>query len=118
MCIRDRSSRECPASIAAADLVVRQAVDAPVVVTWNARRSKQGCTSPSAPWAKPGWYHVEAAAWAGEPTDVQFELVAPAAPVVTQTATPEPAKKGKKGNRKKNGGNQNGGVDVEGNPEG
>lgn len=92
------SSRECPASIAATDLVVRKAVDAPVTVTWNARRSEEGCTSPSAEWAYPGWYHIEAAALAGEPTDVQFELVAPSAPVVTKTVDPKPGK-GKKGKR-------------------
>ena len=42
----------------------------------------------------------------GEETDVQFELLAPAQPTVTQTATPEsPA-----GNRNGNGnGNGNGG---------
>ena len=98
------STRECPASVAVQDVVVRQAVDTPVVVTWNARRSEEGCSSPSAAWAKLGWYHIEAAALAGEPTDVQFELVAPASAVITRTAEPEPAAKGKKskkGNKNK-----------------
>ncbi|UUZ60793.1 hypothetical protein [Nocardioides sp. B-3] len=69
------SSRECPASIVPRDVVVRQAVDAPVTVVWQqARRSDEGCTE-QRDWALPGFYHVEAAALGGEPTDVQFELV-------------------------------------------
>lgn len=88
------SSRECPAAIVPQDVVVRQAVDAPVVVTWNARRSDEDCSSLTE-WALPGYYHVEAAALAGEPTDVQFELVRPASEVITKTVTPKP-QKGKK----------------------
>ena len=96
------SLRECPTAIAATDLVVRRAVDAPVTVTWNARRSEEGCSSPSAEWARLGWYHVQAAALAGEPTDVQFELVAPSAAVVTKTVEPKPSK-GKAKKAKKRG---------------
>jgi hypothetical protein len=88
------SSRECPASIPVQDVVVRQAVDTPVVVTWSARRSDETC-SQFTDWAKLGFYHVEAAALGGDGTDVQFELVAPQPGVVTQTA--EPKKQGKKG---------------------
>jgi hypothetical protein len=88
------STRECPAAIVPQDVVVRQAVDAPVVVTWNARRSDEECSSLTE-WALPGYYHVEAAALAGEPTDVQFELVRPASEVITKTVTPKP-QKGKK----------------------
>ena len=40
-------------------------------------------------WAKLGFYHVEAAALGGDGTDVQFELVAPTAPVITKTADPQ-----------------------------
>ena len=94
------SSRECPASIAVQDLVVRQAAEVPVVVTWSAKRSDDGCTDRTE-WAKPGFYHVEAAALGGEATDVQFELVAPSAPVVTKTADPQP--QGKKGKSNKQG---------------
>jgi hypothetical protein len=83
------SSRECPASIPAQDVVVRQGVDTPVVVTWSAKRSDETC-SKWTDWAKLGFYHVEAAALCGEPTDVQFELVAPQPGVVTQTVQPEP----------------------------
>ncbi len=86
------SSQECPASIPTGDVVVRRAVDAPVAVTWHARRSDEEC-SRFTDWARPGFYHVKAAALGGEATDVQFELVAPSAPVVTRTAEPKPQKK-------------------------
>ncbi len=82
------SSRECPASIPVQDVVLRQAVDTPVVVTWSAKRSDETC-SKWTDWAKLGYYHVEAAALGGEGTDVQFELVAPQPGVVTQTVQPE-----------------------------
>ncbi|WP_210439700.1 hypothetical protein [Nocardioides xinjiangensis] len=82
------SSRECPASIPPQDVVVRQAVDAPVVVTWSARRSDEGCTK-WAEWARVGFYHVEAAALGGEPTDVQFELVPRQPEVITKTVDPQ-----------------------------
>lgn len=83
------SSRECPAAIVPQDVVVRQAVDAPVVVTWNAKRSDEECSALTE-WALPGFYHVETAALAGEPTEVQFELVRPASEVITKTVTPKP----------------------------
>lgn len=85
------SSRECPAAVVPQDVVVRQAVDAPVVITWNARRSDEECSALTE-WALPGYYHVEAAALAGEPTEVQFELVRPASEVITKTVTPKPQK--------------------------
>jgi hypothetical protein len=82
------SSRECPASIPPQDVVVRQAVDAPVVVTWSAKRSDEGCTKWT-DWAMPGFYHVEAAALGGDGTDVQFELTGGVPAVVTTTADPQ-----------------------------
>ena len=82
------SSRECPASIPVQDVVVRQGVDTPVVVTWSAKRSDEEC-SQWTDWAMPGFYHVEAAALGGDGTDVQFELVGAQPEVVTQTVEPE-----------------------------
>lgn len=82
------STRECPAAIPVQDVVVRQAVDTPVVVTWkDGKRSDETCSGRT-DWARPGFYHVEAAALGGDGTDVQFELVAPTAPVITKTADP------------------------------
>lgn len=82
------STRECPVAIPPQDVVVRQAVDVPVVVTWSARRSDETCSDRTA-YAMPGFYHVAAAALGGEATDVQFELVAPQPGVITKTAEPE-----------------------------
>lgn len=108
------STRQCPAAIAPQDVVVRQAVDAPVVVTWkDAKRSDDTCSGRT-DWAYPGFYHVEAAALGGDGTDVQFELVAPQPAVVTETAQPQ--QQGGKGKGK--GGRGGSGPDVQGNPEG
>jgi hypothetical protein len=98
------SSRECPDSIPVQDVVVRQAVDAPVVVTWSeGKRSDETCSGRT-DWAKPGFYHVQAAALGGEPSDLQFELVAPTAPVITKTAEPEQGgTTGKKGTKDRDG---------------
>jgi hypothetical protein len=91
------STRECPTAIAVQDVVVRQAVDTPVVVTWaDGKRSDETCSGRTE-WAFPGFYHVLAASLGGEGTDVQFELVAPQPAVVTTTADPKPGKKNKDG---------------------
>ena len=91
------STRECPAAIPVQDVVVRQAVDTPVVVTWkDGKRSDETCSGRT-DWARPGFYHVEAAALGGEATDVQFEVVAPSAPVITKTADPQQGGKKKDG---------------------
>jgi hypothetical protein len=82
------SSRECPAAIPPQDVVVRQAVDAPVVVTWSAKRSDEEC-SKWTDWAQVGFYHVKAAALGGEGTDVQFELLPRQPEVITETADPQ-----------------------------
>jgi hypothetical protein len=93
------SSRECPKVIPTQDVVVRRAVATQVPVIWNSRRSDEYCSDRTA-WALPGFYHVAAAALSGEPTDVQFELTAPLAETVTQTAAPENGNKGKGGKGK------------------
>ena len=83
------STRECPSAIAVQDVVIRQAVDTPVVVTWaDGKRSDETCSGRT-DWARPGFYHVEAAALGGDGTDVPFELVAPTPAVVTKTAEPQ-----------------------------
>jgi hypothetical protein len=90
------SSRDCPDAIPAQDVVVRRASITQVPVVWSSRRSDEYCTDRTA-WALPGFYHVATAALAGEPTDVQFELLAPTPPTVTETARPHQG--GKNGNR-------------------
>ncbi|SEC29848.1 hypothetical protein SAMN04489844_2036 [Nocardioides exalbidus] len=94
------SSQQCPDSIPLQDVVVRNAVEVPVTLTWaEGKRSDETCSGRT-DWARPGFYHVESAALGGEGTDVQFELVAPQPGVVTQTADPQTqGGTGKKGDR-------------------
>ncbi len=109
------SSRECPRGVPEQDVVVRSAVDVPVVVSWQeGRYSNEGCVLGD--WARPGFYHVEAAAIGGEATDVQFELIAPTAPVITKTAEPE--QQGGKGGKKNPDKSHQPGEDGDGNSEG
>lgn len=109
------STRECPVAIPVQDVVIRQAVDAPVVVTWSAKRSDETCSGRT-DWAELGFYHVEAAALGGEAADVQFELVAPSPAVVTQTA--EPTQGGHKKHRKNGATAHTPGEDGAGNSDG
>lgn len=98
------SSRQCPRAIPVTSVVVRKAVSTTVDVTWSGRRSDDEC-SRMTQWALPGFYHVTAAALAGEPADEQFELTAPQGAVVTTSPSPQadPVKdKGKKKNKNKN----------------
>ncbi|ABL80010.1 MULTISPECIES: hypothetical protein [unclassified Nocardioides] len=81
------TSRQCRRAIPARDVVVRKAVTSNVSITWSSRRSDDGCTRLT-DWAYPGWYHVTAAALAGEPSDAQFELRTPTAATITKTVTP------------------------------
>jgi hypothetical protein len=80
-------SNQCPDAIPVQDVVVRLSSVTQVPVVWSSRRSDEECSDRTA-WALPGFYHVRAAAYGGEPTDVQFELVPPAPATVTQTAQP------------------------------
>jgi hypothetical protein len=92
-------SDQCPRAVPREDVVIRNNVSTRVEVTWSAKRSDEDC-SRLTEWAMPGWYYIEAAALAGEPSDLQFQLTAPDPEVVTETVDPEP----KKGDGKKNGG--------------
>ncbi|MXG89810.1 hypothetical protein [Nocardioides flavescens] len=92
------SSEQCSGAIPTQVVAVRQAAITQVPVVWaDAARSDDECSDRTA-YAMPGVYTVSTAVLGGEPTDVQFELAAPAAPVVTQTVTPtvtaEPAPAG------------------------
>ena len=83
------TSQQCPQAIPAQDVVLRRDATRIVTLAWNARRSDTGCPR-TTEWALPGYYHLAAAALAGEPHDVQFRLGAPTAPEVTQTVTAHP----------------------------
>ncbi|MCH1866126.1 hypothetical protein [Nocardioides sp. CFH 31398] len=81
------STRQCPDAVPVSQVVVRNDKTTKVVVPWSGRRSDDEC-SPATDWAYPGYYVVEAAALAGEPSSVQFQLKAPPAPEVTRSPSP------------------------------
>jgi len=85
-------SAHCPDAVPTKSVTVYRDTDTSVHMVWNGRRSDTEC-SKSTNWAKVGWYHVKAAAYAGEPTDVQFELRRPSPVTVTKTVDPKPEKK-------------------------
>jgi hypothetical protein len=93
------TSRHCPHAIPHDEVTLRRDHTTRVDVTWDARRSDEEC-SKLTKWALPGWYHVAAAALAGEPSDVQFELERPTPEHVTKTVKP---KKGGDNKHKKKG---------------
>ncbi|QNN51231.1 hypothetical protein [Nocardioides mesophilus] len=82
------SSQDCPEAVPSKPVVVRQEVPAKVTVVWRGQRSDDTCSRQPA-WAQPGWYHVEAAAFGGDPTDLQFKLELPVARTVTASPKPE-----------------------------
>lgn len=89
------SSRQCPSAIPTQSVVIRSAVTTKVGVRWSGRRSDDDC-SRLTEWALPGWYHVAAAALAGEPSVLQFQLERPTREVITRTPEPPPKGKGDK----------------------
>lgn len=80
-------SSQCPRAVSYENVVLRNNDTTEVDVTWSARRSDEGCTRYT-DWAMPGWYYVEAAALAGEPSDLHFQLTRPEPEVVTETVPP------------------------------
>lgn len=95
------SSRQCPASVPTREVVVRRDLGTKVGVRWDGKRSDDTC-SDLTEWALPGYYHVVAAVLAGEPVDVQFELVRPPTTVLTTTITPSPKQGGGGRNKPRN----------------
>ena len=92
------TSRQCPKAVPTEEVVLRNQGTTTVEVVWSSRRSDDSC-SKLTDWALPGFYHVTAAALAGEPRDLQFELEAPVAPTVTASPEPETGQKNKKKDR-------------------
>lgn len=80
------STQHCPDALAEQELVLRTDAEAAAELEWPAWRSGPGCELEQ--WSLPGAYHVESAALAGEPTDVQFELETPQPEVIERTITP------------------------------
>ena len=86
------SSRHCPRAIPTEEVEVRDNVSTEVEVTWSGRRSDEECST-FTDWAMPGWYWVDVAALAGEPSDLHFELTQPEPGVKTRTVRPDPRKR-------------------------
>lgn len=94
------TSRQCPRAVPTEEVVLRNEGTTTVEVVWSSRRSDDSC-SKLTDWALPGFYHVTAAALAGEPSDLQFELETPVAPTVTASPEPETGKDEKKDKKDK-----------------
>ena len=92
------SSQDCPVAVPSAEVVARQEKPGVVRLGWRGQRSDSSC-SRTTPWAQPGWYHVTAAAFGAEPTDVQFELRPPVPETITPKPKPEKDSKEKRGNK-------------------
>lgn len=85
------SSQDCPRSLPEESVIVRDNRWVTYRMEWSGQRSAEGCPRGTA-WAEGGYYHLTSATLGGQPRDVQFQVVAPKAPVVTRTitATPRP----------------------------
>ncbi|WP_341231402.1 hypothetical protein [Nocardioides salarius] len=92
------TSRQCPKAVPTQEVVLRNEGTTTVEVVWSSRRSDDSC-SKLTDWALPGFYHVTAAALAGAPRDLQFELETPVAPTITASPEPEGDDKKKKKDR-------------------
>jgi len=82
------STQDCRGAVPKQSVVVRKAAPTTVAVGWSSQRSDADCTR-STDWARPGYYHVTAAAYGADPVDEQFELGPAVRPTVTVTPTPE-----------------------------
>jgi hypothetical protein len=88
------STQDCTGAIGKQSVVVRRDHTTRIRLTWTGQRSDGSC-SRTTPWAMPGYYHVQAAAFGAEPTDVQFELHAPAPATITPKPHPKTTKSAK-----------------------
>lgn len=70
------STRHCSGEIDAQQVVLRSAEPTEVALTWDARRSDDGCPEETE-WVLPGQYDVTAAVLGGEPGERSLKLVAP-----------------------------------------
>ncbi|MEP7091163.1 MAG: hypothetical protein ABI776_13775 [Nocardioidaceae bacterium] len=83
------STQQCSGAVPRQVVTLRKDTPVSVAVPWNGLRFDADCTRPTS-WAENGYYHVVAAAFGGEPTDVQFRLLDPVPSTVTRTPTPSP----------------------------
>lgn len=90
------SSQDCPGVITSRTVVVRPPDErqTKVKVDWGGHRSVPRCLG-GQDYAGLGTYRVEAASVGGEPSQVEFSIVAPPRPRVTETASPTATPSGK-----------------------
>lgn len=93
------TSRHCDGRLEQEEVVPRREKPARVAMVWSGRRSDEECSRLTR-WALPGWYHVRAAAYSGEPTEEQFELAKPERPVVKRTVPPKEKQEKKQQDRR------------------
>ena len=86
------SSQDCPGAVPEVDVIARKKVPGVAEMQWRGQRSDSVCTR-TTPWALAGWYHVQAAAFGAEPTNVRFELRPAVAPTITPKPEPEKGRK-------------------------
>lgn len=83
------SSQQCPQSMPTRQVVVRRNTPTRVDVVWHGRESNADCAL-TMPWVLPGAYAATGAAFGGEPTTVDFDLLAVPRVVITKTIAPKP----------------------------
>lgn len=69
-------SSQCPQALPERSMVLRPDKERVVRMSWDARRSDEGCTRQRL-WSLPGTYHLEAAALGGDPAQERFMLETP-----------------------------------------
>jgi len=81
------STQDCGGAVPKQSVVVRSEAPTTVSMAWNGQRSDADCSRTTS-WADPGYYHVAAAAFGAEPTDVQFRLQRPVRETITASPSP------------------------------
>jgi hypothetical protein len=84
------STQDCGDAVPKQSVVVRSDAPTTVSLAWNGLRSDADCSRTTS-WADPGYYHVVAAAFGAEPTDVQFRLLKPVRETITASPSPSPS---------------------------
>ncbi len=83
------TTQQCRDAVPTRSLVLRQAEPTALTVVWGGQRSDADC-SRAPDWADVGVYAVMAAAFGGDPLEVEVPLVRRPARTVTATPTPTP----------------------------
>lgn len=97
------TSRECPDPVPSESVVVRRVVATVVQMTWTPYpQGRKGAECPGTDdWLMPGGFTATSAALGGEPAESDFVLASPTPETIT--VTPDPKKKDRKGQRDRDG---------------